>query len=104
MPHYKDGSPAKVGDFVKGRGCNVKGPDGELKEIFGQVVSITTGAETCNVMAAHLTTRDLPDFKWPDYGLFHTAPGVLVVSHEGKFTAIQACTEFGQADQFEKVG
>ena len=42
MPHYMDGTPAKVGDFVKGRGYNIP------HDIIGQVIEVKV-ADTCNL-------------------------------------------------------
>lgn len=42
MPHYKDGTDAKVGDVVRGTTFNKKG------EVLGILVSITPGTDTCN--------------------------------------------------------
>lgn len=45
VPHYKDGSEAKVGDLVRGHGYNVK------HEIIGRVVNIRPG-EACTLSVA----------------------------------------------------
>lgn len=45
MPHYKDGSEAKVGDQVIGKLYN-SGPEPKA----GVIISITPGAESCNAM------------------------------------------------------
>ena len=45
MPHYKDGTEAKVGDHVTGHLFN-SGPG--LKA--GTIISITPGSESCNAM------------------------------------------------------
>lgn len=42
MPHYKDGTPAEVGDVVKGKGYNVK------HEIIGKVVAVKP-SDSCNL-------------------------------------------------------
>jgi hypothetical protein len=47
MPHYKDGTPAEIGDFVKGVPYNNGG-----KEIVGTMVQITEGTESCNCIVA----------------------------------------------------
>jgi len=104
MPHYKDGTPAKVGDVVRGKGYNVKGPDGKLAEIIGQVLSVTPGAENCNIQLAYFKSKVLPaDFRYPDYELFSTNRGILIVGHDGNWFSVQADIEYGQADQFEKI-
>ena len=56
------------------------------------------------MQAASFKVKELPEgFKYPDYDLFGSAPGVVIIGHEGKFTAITAATEYGQTDQFEKI-
>jgi hypothetical protein len=56
MPHYKDGSEAKVGDQVVGKLYN-SGP--ELKA--GVIISITLGVESCNAMVQFTEARPLED-------------------------------------------
>lgn len=46
MPHYKDGTPAQVGDFVKGKPYNTD------HEIVGTMVQITEGTDRCNCIVA----------------------------------------------------
>jgi hypothetical protein len=51
MPHYRDGTEAKVGDLVKGRGYNVK------HEIVGKVVNVRPGPDAqngCTLSVAHV--------------------------------------------------
>lgn len=50
MPHYKDGSPAHVGDFVIGKPYNTP------REVVGELLSITPGVEVCNCQVAFLET------------------------------------------------
>lgn len=47
MPHYKDGTEAKVGDFAKGEQYG--------KEVRGQVVNVSPGSDTCNMTIASVT-------------------------------------------------
>jgi hypothetical protein len=104
MARYKDGTPAQVGDIVRGMGYNVTGPDGRLKEIVGQVISITRDAATCSLSVAFIKRKALPaDFRYPDSELFSTHRGLIIVGHEGEWSAIQADMEYGQADHFEKI-
>ena len=93
MPHYKDGTEAKIGDVVKGRGYNVK------HEITGVLVGITPGSETCNVKVLTMTRTQ------------HTNLAQVVwFNHEGKLEPIESyplkvepTLEYGQADHFEKI-
>lgn len=47
MPHYKDGTEAKAGDFAKGEQYG--------REIRGQVVEVQPGSDTCNLKIASVT-------------------------------------------------
>jgi hypothetical protein len=48
MPHYSDGTEAKVGDQVTGQFYNTTGVRA------GTIISITPGAESCNAMVAFI--------------------------------------------------
>lgn len=86
MPHYKDGTQARVGDIVRGKGYNVKDEKGNLKEIVGIVLSINPNVKACNL------TLIIP----------HDAFGQF--SSGSKYGAmILGATEYGQTDHFEKV-
>lgn len=50
MPHYQDGTEAKVGDQVFGKLYNTEGMRA------GTIISITPGVESCNAMVGFLTT------------------------------------------------
>jgi hypothetical protein len=50
MPHYADGTEAKIGDIVRGVGYNVK------HEIIGKVVNVRPG-ESCTLSVATVTTK-----------------------------------------------
>lgn len=106
MPHYKDGTPAQVGDVVKGKGYNLRDKDKQLATIVGRVLQITPDASTCNIQVAVLMTDDLPPcFDQPFYrhyaalGLLHHATGP-----NGKKTFTRVELEYGQCDHFEKIG
>lgn len=77
MPHYKDGTEAKIGDQVIGRGYNVK------HVISGVVVSLTPGTDTCNLSVAHALRYD-------GYGTLPNAFPMMSV-------------EYGQTDRFERA-
>lgn len=53
--HYKDGTPAKVGDYVKGPGYGAKA-------IVGQVQSVTPGSASCNASVAHTVMQPVVNF------------------------------------------
>lgn len=90
MPHYANGREAKVGDVVVGRGYNVKGSDGTLREITGLVVSVTPGSASCNVQILH---GFRPAELHPD-GSFGGSP--VVISGRPLWPQV----EYGQADHF----
>lgn len=52
MPHYKDGTEAKVGDHVRGKPYNTP------HEVAAVVVSISPGAESCNMIVAFLAPQE----------------------------------------------
>lgn len=92
MPHYKDGTKARVGDVVRGHGYNVRDPDtGELAEITGIVTHVTPNADACNVQVQLVDGCDGVYSRTDDDGRVQT--GAL----------IRGRIEYGQADHFEKV-
>lgn len=56
MPHYKDGTPAEIGDHVRGVPYNTKGA-----EVVGTLVQITEGCDSCNCIVAFIAPEVLPD-------------------------------------------
>lgn len=54
MPHYADGTPANVGDFVKGKPYNTD------HEIVGTLVQITEGTASCNCIVAFVEPSLVP--------------------------------------------
>lgn len=48
MPHYRDGTEAKVGDQVTGKLYNTDGVRA------GTIISITPGSDSCNAMVAFI--------------------------------------------------
>lgn len=104
MPHYKDGTEAQLGDVVKGRGYNVKGPDGKLAELVGTVVAIEPGSDTCNVEIAYHTVARLPDdFQFADHRFFEQKRDVKILTRGGRSSTVTSSIEYGQADHFELV-
>lgn len=93
MPHYADGTEAKVKDRVRGKGYNIKGPDGLPAEFEGIVVGITPGAGTCNVRVA--TLRPATDNDFMAFRVASSSPP------DNNLVAIEV--EYGQADAFRKV-
>lgn len=57
IPHYSDGTEAKVGDLVVGTTYN------QSETLEGTIVSITPGSEACNAIVQFLPTHGGPDLK-----------------------------------------
>lgn len=95
MPHYADGTPAKVGDVVVGQGYNVK------CVIAGVVTHVRKGASCTLTVAYPECSMDLNQVA----GL----PGRLVYTGEAEeekprvgFVALRE--EYGDTKCFRKVG
>jgi hypothetical protein len=96
--HYKDGTPAQLGDVVKGKGYNIKGADGQPAEIVGQVAHLSAGATTCNLKIVRIKSIKLgDDFRGPNFELF--SPKCVIESG----VAYVVESEYGQVDHFELV-
>lgn len=91
MPHYKDGTEAKPGDVVRGKGYNLKDENGELREIVGVLIGVVPNSEACNVTV--LIPTECVGTILPANGHSYGAVG----------SVLTGVTEYGQADHFEKV-
>lgn len=105
--HYKDGTPAQIGDVVKGKGYNVKDKDGKLKEIIGTVVGLTPGSQSCNIQVAHVIMVPMDNgVPNPPYKLY-LQTGVVGCGPEGgngkARVGAYADLEYGECAQFELV-
>jgi len=87
MPHYKDGTPARVGDRVRGRGYNLKA------EIEGYVLKVDPGTAACNVVIG--VTQYRPDGEC--LSCHQRLPDVV----DGWLPFVT--NEYGQADAFERM-
>ncbi len=98
MPHYKDGSPAAVGDLVKGIGYNVKDKDGKLATIVGTVVGIVPNADACNVRIAHVLVEQGPFSSL-------TVENGLMYKHDSADAGLRCRVniEYGETKAFEKI-
>jgi hypothetical protein len=94
MPHYADGTPANVGDVVKGKGYNAKDQQGNLKEIIGVVAHVMPGSTACNIQVMH-DIRPLPEG-----AAQHVTVNAFVI--HGRLW--EAKLEYGQCDHFVKAG
>lgn len=98
MPHYADGTEAKVGDLVRGKGYNVRGLDGELAEIVGLVHRVNPGANQCNIQVILLqSVRSESIGEMFQYGV----PSDIVIIGGAFYRAV---IDYGQCDHFNKVG
>lgn len=91
MPHYSDGTEAKPGDIVRGKGYNIKDESGELAEIVAVVAAVNPNASACNI------TVIVPD------GCAGTLIPASGHDYQLTGTVITGRTEYGQCDHFEKV-
>ncbi len=87
MPHYKNGTPAGVGDIVKGKGFNIP------HEIIGKVLEIVEGSDACNLHVACVTRESM--ILKPD--------PTDALGSQINYTEVRATLEYGQADAFEKI-
>lgn len=86
MPHYADGTEAKVGDLVKGHGYNVK------HEIIGKVINVRPG-NSCTLSVAYVGATTAVWFRDGEDNRMAFAPVHVV-----------ADIEYGDTRSFEKVG
>lgn len=113
MPHYKDGTEAKVGDLIKGTGYNIKDKSGKLAVIVGTLARITPNSENCNLII--LTTvaapldRDDPAFAYKvneaDRIMGNYPGGIVDNSQSGivELWAVSTNEEYGALKDFELV-
>jgi hypothetical protein len=103
MPHYSDGTEAKIGDLVVGSGYNVKRPNGSPATIAGTVVDITPGANSCNIKVAFARVKRLDaEFRYPDFDIY-TPKGIVTDNNDRSRSSILPAIEYGQADAFRLV-
>lgn len=91
MPHYKDGTPAKDGDTVKGIPYNTQG-----KEVAGTIFDINPTMETCNCKVAFVEVA--PMDKIPVETFVH-----LVTLGNGVRMGLVARYDYGEVKAFEKI-
>lgn len=116
MPHYKDGTEAKVGDQVTGKLYNTTGIRA------GTVVSITPGSDSCNAQVAYVEAVPMPEDGKPPvpgmavYGTLvdgedagKRVPHMRVVKGENHGTAgaefaLFECADYCAINELTKVG
>jgi hypothetical protein len=92
MPHYKDGSPAQVGDLVKGKPYNTP------REVVGEIVSIIPGTESCNCQVAFVERVH------PEARDFYVEALRLARSADGDLIFVTVKVDYGETKAFEKIG
>lgn len=104
MPHYKDGSEAKVGDQVVGKLYN-SGPEPKA----GVIISITPGAESCNAMVQFTEVRALDGAVMPEAPRMALPAGSRQLKGEAhgssgpEFIAFP-CADYCATNELTKVG
>lgn len=90
MPHYADGTEAKLGDHVRGKPYNTP------HEVTGVVVGVVTDSESCNLRVAFARpTRDGETST-------HT---VIVAGYDpaGKTQNVTVSVDYGETKAFTKL-
>ena len=99
MPHYKDGTEAKIGDIVSGTGYNVKDAAGKPRIISGKVIQVTK-AESCNLAVAHLDEKSPLLYKHDHLVAQDTVTGHTQI---GYGVVVIPSVEYGATKDFEKI-
>jgi hypothetical protein len=81
MPHYADGTPAEVGDKVKGIPYNTKG-----KEVVGTLIQITEDTDSCNCIVAFVDPTVVDASTESMYKLTPILPPHIVRRKGGRIT------------------
>ena len=92
--HYKDGTPAKLGDIIKGHGYNVKNEDGTPKELTGIVIGLS-GGDTCNLRLGY-------DFA--DTAGYTPQDTASILDGRYNLVQVRCQMEYGETKAFEKIG
>lgn len=98
MPHYSDGTIAKLGDTVKGKTYNIP------HEVVGVVVGIIADSESCNVRVAFLKPAiwpinpiDRPSIQFERLCLLSGYDG------EGRVQAVKVEVDYGETKALTKI-
>ncbi len=94
MPHDRNGNEIKPGMIVRGRGYNAP------HEITGEVLSVTEGAETCNLCLAVVKSVRYRQTSIPAPIVCH---GLFMHEPDGHVRVFSVGFEYGSASQFEVV-
>jgi hypothetical protein len=91
MPHYKDGSPAREGDIVKGIPYNTNG-----KEVVGVIIAINPEIETCNCQVIFPKLVQMEESWMGDVVK-------LFVRGDGIRQGVALRSDYGEVKAFEKI-
>lgn len=106
MPHYKDGTEAKIGDQVFGKLYNTEGVRA------GTIISITPDSESCNAMvqyievAPYFPTEAEGKSPIPRMALHPPAPRIVKTrAHgtDGPEVALYDCADYCAINELTKV-
>lgn len=89
MPHFKDGTPAAIGDKVKGKPYNTP------HEVVGIITSITPDMDSCNCKVAFV---EIADIDTVTYGVCMVTVDSSAVK---RFLIIKE--DYGAIKDFEKI-
>lgn len=96
MPHYADGTEAKVGDTVRGKGYN----DSKDKEIVGTVVDVRPG-DSCTLSVLYIESEVVPALV--EYWKVDRLRSALILSQRDGVTAHFLKLEYGDTKGFQKI-
>jgi hypothetical protein len=97
MPHYADGTPAMVGDIVRGNGYN----ESKNREIVGIVADVREG-DSCTLSVVYTIAEDLPKELQPWH--LTTYRDALLLTLGSGTKAYRLKLEYGDTKGFNKVG
>ena len=112
MPHYKDGTEAKVGDLIKGTGYNIKDANGKPTVIVGTLARITPDSDSCNLIilttVAQRLDKDDPSFPHrvnEADRIMNNYPGGIVGNTQpmNELWAVTTKEEYGAIKDFELI-
>jgi hypothetical protein len=112
MPHYKDGTEAKVGDLIKGTGYNIKDASGKPAIIVGALARITPDSDSCNLIilttVAQRLDKDDASFAYrvnEADRIMNNYPGGIVDNTQpmNELWAVTTNEEYGAIKDFELI-
>lgn len=89
MPHFRDGTPAAIGDKVKGKPYNTP------HEVVGEIIHIIPNSDECNCTVAFAEVLNVENAPYGATG--------HVVSIDGEQKIIVIRTDYGAIKDFQKI-